>query len=309
MRRVAFLSQWETPAATVARHRWMTPGRRGRWGDLVVEPSPWRADWVVVHQGLPGRRYRLVPPRRTVLLRHEPAAIAPHWPPPAPWPLRLVPPAYVQRFDVGDVPMAATWWLNLDYDALVALPPPPKPRALSAIASAKALVEGHRTRLAILAALAARHGDAIDIYGRGLGALLRGPAYKGPLERDTGPPLGRQCKLDGLRDYRYALCVENSRERNYYTEKIVDAWLAWAVPLYWGCPNLADYYPREAFVAIDLAAPDAADEIVRRSREPVSRLTLAAIAEARRLALDRYGIWGTVRHVLDRLSCPVPEVR
>ena len=74
--------------------------------------------------------------------------------------------------------------------------------------------------------------------------------------------------------------------------------MAWTVPLYWGGPNLDDYYPREAFVAVDLEAPGAADEIVRRSREPVSRLTLEAIAEARRLALDRYSVWGTVRHLL-----------
>lgn len=300
MTRVAFLSSWETAEVTLARHRWMTPGRRGRWGALVAEASPWRADWVVVHQGLPGRRYHLVPPWKTLLLRHEPSCIEPYWPRRSAWPSRLFPPAFRQRFDVGDVPMVATWWINLDYDALSALRPPPKPRALSAIASAKAAVAGHRQRLAILTALAARHGDAIDIYGRGLAPLLPGVAYKGPLDRDSGFPLGRLCKYDGLRDYRYALCIENARERNYYTEKIVDAWLSWAVPLYWGCPNLADYYPREAFIPIDLEAPDAADEIARRAREPVGRLTLEAIAEARRLALDRYSAWGTVEHLLAR---------
>ena len=298
MPRMAFLSGWERPEATLARHRWMTPGRRGQWGDLVADPSPWRADRVVVHHAVPGWGYHLVPPWKVLLLRHEPSGIDPAWPRRSPWPSRLFPPAYRQRFDVGDVPMVATWWINLDYDALSALRPPPKPRALSAIASAKSMVAGHRQRLAILAELAARHGDAIDIYGRGLGPLLPGRAYQGPLDRDSGLPLGRLCKYDGLRDYRYSLCIENGRERNYYTEKIVDAWMSWTVPLYWGCPNLDDYYPREAFVAVDLEAPGAADEIVRRSREPVSRLTLEAIAEARRLALDRYGVWGTVRHLL-----------
>jgi len=147
--RVAFLSNWETPAATCARHRWMTPGRRGDWGALRATDSLWRADWVVVHQGLPGRRYHLVPPWKTLQLRHEPAAVAPRWPRRSPWPAQVFPPAFEQCFTTGDVPMVATWWINLDYDGLSALPPAPKSLALSAIASSKADLPGHRQRLAL----------------------------------------------------------------------------------------------------------------------------------------------------------------
>lgn len=296
--RVAFLSNWETPAFTFERHRWMTPRRAGVWHGLAATDSLWRADYVVVHQGLPGRFYQWVPPWKTVLLRHEPSYIAPTWPPRSVWPLRVLPRAYEQSFAGGAVPMVATWWINMDYDTLSALPPPPKTRALSCIVSAKAAVDGHRARLEVVRALAARHAEAIDIYGRGLAPLDLGAAYKGELARDTGFPLGPRCKYDGLRDYRYSLCIENGREGNYYTEKIVDAWLSWTLPLYWGCPNLADYYPREAFVEVDLDRPDAGDEIIRRSREPVGRLQMEAIAEARRLALDRYSVWGTVQHLL-----------
>jgi hypothetical protein len=74
--------------------------------------------------------------------------------------------------------------------------------------------------------------------------------------------------------------------------------LSWTVPIYHGCPNLADYYPRESFVAIDITEPGAVDEVVRRSREPVDAVTMAAIAEARSLALNRYSTWGTVQHLL-----------
>lgn len=66
------------------------------------------------------------------------------------------------------------------------------------------------------------------------------------------------------------------------------------MPLYHGCPNLADYDPRESFAEIDLDAPDAADEVIRRSREPIGPATLDAIAEARQLALDRDSAWGTL---------------
>lgn len=276
----------------------MTPRRSGFWEGLEATGSLWGADYVVVHHGLPGKAYHWVPPWKTLLLRHEPSYIAPRWPRRSAWPLRVFPRAYEQRFTSGAVPMVATWWINMDYDTLSTLRPPAKHKALSCIVSAKTAVAGHRGRLDLARALAAVHPDAIDIYGRSLAPLELGAAYKGGLDRDTGFPLGRQCKYDGLRDYRYSLCIENGRERNYYTEKIVDAWLSWTMPLYWGCPNLADYYPREAFIEIDIGAVDAAADIVRRAREPLSRLQMAAIAEARQLALNRYGVWGTVRHLL-----------
>ena len=301
--RLAFLSNWERPAWSYHRHCWMTPGRGGVWGALAATRSLWGADYVVVHQGLPGRYYHVVPPWKTLLFRHEPSYVEPNWPRRSVWPTRLFPPAFQQSFLSGGVPMVATWWINMDYDTLIALRPPPKSKPLSCIASAKADVAGHRLRLELLTALAARYAADIDIFGRGLESRIRGPAYKGPLERDAGFPLGPQCKYDGLRDYRYSLCVENGRERNYYTEKIVDAWLSWTVPIYWGCPNLSEFYPRESFIEVDISRPDAADEVVRRAREPVSRLTMEAIAEARHLALNRYSTWGTVQHLLDAGLC------
>ncbi|MGD9764970.1 MAG: glycosyltransferase family 10 [Candidatus Binatia bacterium] len=297
--RIAFLSRWESADHTFARHCWMTPGRGGRWGALAATRSLWRARYVVVHHGLPGRRYSALPPWRLLLFRHEPSHFDPHWPEGWLWSARFVPPAYQQSFGTGRVPMVATWWINMDYDDLSALRPPPKTRLLSCIASAKTMIDGHRQRLAFLHALAARHGSAVDIFGRGLESQRLGAAYKGELDRDAGFPLGRRCKYDGLRDYRYSLCIENGRERNYCSEKIIDAWLSWTVPIYWGCPNLSEFYPREAFVELDITAPDAADEVIRRSREPVSRVTMEAIAEARYLALNRYSTWGTVQHLLN----------
>jgi hypothetical protein len=277
----------------------MTPGRRGTWGGLEATRSFWRARYVVVHQTLPGRRYLAVPPWKVVLFRHEPPEVVADWPEKSMRWARFMRPAFQQSFASGRIPMVATWWINMDYDALSALAPPPKRRSLSCITSAKRWLPGHRRRLEFVRTLAAEHGDGVDIFGRGLESLYMGPAYKGPLERDSGFPLGRDCKYDGLRDYRYALCIENARHRNYYTEKVVDAWLSWTVPIYWGCPNLADYYPRESFIEFDITAPNAADEVIRRAREPISPLTMAAIAEARHLALNRYSTWGTVQHLLD----------
>jgi len=38
----------------------------------------------------------------------------------------------------------------------------------------------------------------------------------------------------------FSICIENSSNRNYHTEKIIDAFLSKTIPVYWGCPNLEE---------------------------------------------------------------------
>jgi hypothetical protein len=40
----------------------------------------------------------------------------------------------------------------------------------------------------------------------------------------------------------FHIAVENSQNKNYFTEKIVDAFLTKTLPIYWGCPNIGEYF-------------------------------------------------------------------
>lgn len=40
----------------------------------------------------------------------------------------------------------------------------------------------------------------------------------------------------------YHIAVENSQVRNYFTEKIIDCFMSRTVPIYWGCPNLGNFF-------------------------------------------------------------------
>ena len=47
----------------------------------------------------------------------------------------------------------------------------------------------------------------------------------------------------------FSICVENSSNRGYHTEKIIDAFLSKTVPIYWGCPNLEELgYDSNGFI-------------------------------------------------------------
>ncbi|MFX0546414.1 hypothetical protein ACEWPL_012800 [Roseovarius sp. S1116L3] len=124
-------------------------------------------------------------------------------------------------------PFGSTWvsdWRKLDLT---------KTRMMSLIASDKRSQEGHRLRHS-LAAWAKAQGMDLDVMGRGY------------------TPFG--AKSDGLAPYRYSVVIENVREPNYFTEKLVDAVLCSTVPIYWGCPNIAEFFDTSGMVICESEA-------------------------------------------------------
>ncbi|MEX0282991.1 MAG: hypothetical protein AB3N23_00115 [Paracoccaceae bacterium] len=112
------------------------------------------------------------------------------------------------------LPFGSTWvpeWRDLQIE---------KTRLMSVIASAKRSQPGHYPRHSTIA-WALENGMDLDALGGG---------YK-PFEH----------KRDGLAPYMYSVVIENVREENYFTEKLIDAILCDTVPIYWGCPNIADF--------------------------------------------------------------------
>ena len=47
----------------------------------------------------------------------------------------------------------------------------------------------------------------------------------------------------------FTIAIENSSNRNYHTEKIIDAFISKTFPIYWGCPNLEELgYSPDGFI-------------------------------------------------------------
>ena len=56
-------------------------------------------------------------------------------------------------------------------------------------------------------------------------------------------------KLEALKNYRYCICYENTRDiKGYVTEKIFDCFATGVVPVYWGAGNIEEYVPPECFI-------------------------------------------------------------
>ena len=96
-----------------------------------------------------------------------------------------------------------------------------KSQLASIIASNNNKLEGHKLR----------HEVINKIYDLNLDISILGRGYN-PFKD----------KEDGLKSFKYSIIIENIKEKDYFTEKIIDACLCKTIPIYWGAPNIRDYF-------------------------------------------------------------------
>lgn len=63
---------------------------------------------------------------------------------------------------------------------------------------------------------------------------------------NIGTPVAN--KVDFQSDYKFSLAFENSSNSGYTTEKIIQAFAAKTIPIYWGNPNIAREFNTKAFI-------------------------------------------------------------
>lgn len=144
-----------------------------------------------------------------------------------------------------------------------------KTRPASLIASAKRDWEGHRLRHLIVDHIRSSGLD-VDIMGRGYRPFAD--------------------KADGLAPYRYSVVIENTREPSYFTEKLVDALLCNTVPIYWGAPDIAEFFDVSGMILCQTAADIQAALTHMSEADYENRAT--AIAENRRRAIHYADLHG-----------------
>jgi len=52
-------------------------------------------------------------------------------------------------------------------------------------------------------------------------------------------------------DSMFHVCIENVKQNNWYTEKIGETFCTKTVPIYWGCPNIKDYYDLRGIITFN----------------------------------------------------------
>ena len=99
-----------------------------------------------------------------------------------------------------------------------------KTKLVSMIYSEKKWLTGHKLRHIIVNNLLPKIGyDKVQLFGRG-----------------TPRPL--ELKSEGTNDYMFQIAIENMKRPNYFADKIYDCFATGTVPIYWGAPNVGDYF-------------------------------------------------------------------
>lgn len=117
------------------------------------------------------------------------------------------------------VPMAGTWIEEKERFIK------PKSKLISLIASTKNKTIGHRMRNMIRKKVP----DYVDKFGNGTKNTIKN-------------------KTQGLSDYAFSIAIENSQIKGYFTEKIIDCFLTGTIPVYWGAPDIEDYFDKNGII-------------------------------------------------------------
>lgn len=78
-----------------------------------------------------------------------------------------------------------------------------------------------------------------EMFGRGWN--LEDPRYKGYVTS----------KIDAIKDFEFSICLENSNEYGYVSEKFIDSALCGTVPIYYGSSDIEEWYG-DCFEYIDI---------------------------------------------------------
>ncbi|MDA8668193.1 glycosyltransferase family 10 [Alphaproteobacteria bacterium] len=123
--------------------------------------------------------------------------------------------------------------INLDYDRLSLMEFPNKKNRISLVISNKNFSEGHKKRIKFVEELKKLPiAKYIDIFGHGYNNIPD--------------------KWDAIAPYKYHIVLENSVQPDYWSEKLADSFLGFSLPIYYGCPNIYDYFDKDSLFTIDI---------------------------------------------------------
>jgi hypothetical protein len=210
-----------------------------------------------------------VPPPNSIFIQVEPNTVyANHWKIDSRNAIRTVHTqySYILTFDeelLRTLPNAikyvyGTTWIKPD--EYMRIQPSLKQYAISSITGKKQFGTGHTLRT--------------SLYNKQMHFPIPHTAFRSskgapPIIRNN-PTLG-DSKLPLFEKFQFALVIENSRQHNYFTEKLCDCLITKTIPVYYGCPNIDEYFDTRGWVILDSESDE--DALIKMKRLTVSHYT------------------------------------
>ena len=283
-----FIAEWgRSPSQILETFKKQTPNESGQWGSILGVSDFEEADYYIIFDSYPASYEKMIDFDRAILIRREPPQIFQD--------SRVNIEKYFKVYNLpcfeGNSFNPVTWWIGKNYDELKKLKyyDIDKTKRISCISSSKWPERSKFVKFL------SKSITEIEVWGRWNRGLYDFDftdftQYKGELKD----------KFHGLAEYDYSVCIENISYKNYWTEKIADAILSWSIPIYYGSPNIYNFFPQECVIPIDLTKKSIKDirDIVKNKP---SSTEVDALAFARNKILDEYNIWNMIENIIEEV--------
>jgi hypothetical protein len=158
-----------------------------------------------------------------------------------------------------------------------------KDKEISIVISNKAYTNGHEQRIKFLSRLTDTFGDRIHLFGRGFNEI--------------------EDKYDCMASYKYSIVLENCSVNDYWTEKLSDAYLCGSFPIYYGCPNILNYFPEGSIARIDIYnVEDSIDKIKSIIDSDKYEHSLDLLEKSKDLVLNKFNLFPSISMLIDELE-------
>jgi hypothetical protein len=126
---------------------------------------------------------------------------------------------------------ALPWHIDKNFDFLLSLNPNKlkKENKVVWITSNQIASKGHKKRMSFYEQI--KNIEHVEVYGRGIKPI--------------------NDKWDVLSTSKYAIAYENYQNDYYWTEKIIDCFLSYTMPIYFGCNSIDKYFPKDSFIQLE----------------------------------------------------------
>jgi hypothetical protein len=177
---------------------------------------------------------------------------------------------------------AIPWHMNKSYDFLKSLNyfDLKKENKIGWITSNQTGTRGHNQRMSFLETI--KDIDGVEIYGRGIKEI--------------------KDKWEILSRFKYGIAYENFNSKYYWSEKIVDCFLAFSMPIYVGTDNISDYFPEESYIKINPKDINSKSFVKDLLASNIWEKHIDAIIYARELVLTKYQLFPFLVNLFDTSS-------
>jgi hypothetical protein len=289
MKKIIFFCNWcSSPEILLNRYKNFTKNNLGKWNNIIGTNNIDEADCIIFIEGIPNNfNMNLIKNKKVICFPREPVGIKN-------WENQTLENGftYDSLFHVVTDPQ----FINKNYDFLNELNYNEHEKLLSGIVSSKGGDYGYELRKNFFINFTKKYPNLIDVYGFGWKNEL-GNSYKGELSCYHKNDNNSMTKYEGLKNYKYSICIENCRKKNYFTEKFTDALLCWTIPIYYGCSNISNFFPKGCYYEIDITKDNCYEEVINIINTPITEENMNSIKVARNLILNKYNIWNVINEL------------